>query len=130
MGGSNQINVDLMGTYCEYAADRLLVALGNEVHYGAENPFDWMEMISLQGKSNLFESQFLLPLPSLAFVPFFLALVHVQMRLTRVLFASGVERVSEYSKAGFSAAQSVGGSGFSTPSNSMGAREFVMDEDF
>lgn len=128
MGGSNQINVDLMGTYCEYAADRLLVALGNEVHYGAENSFDWMEMNSLPGKSNLVESQFLLPLPSLAFVPFFLALV--QMRLMRVLFAFGVERVSEYSKAGFSAAQSLGGSGFSTPSTSMGAREFVMDEDF
>lgn len=35
----------------------LLVALGNEKHYNATNPFDWMEIISLQGKTNFFEKR-------------------------------------------------------------------------
>jgi ribonucleoside-diphosphate reductase subunit M2 len=38
-------------------ADRLLVALGNEKVYNDTNPFDFMEMISLQGKANFFESR-------------------------------------------------------------------------
>jgi ribonucleotide reductase beta subunit family protein with ferritin-like domain len=41
--------------YIEFVADRLLVALGYEKLYNAINPFDWMEMISLQGKTNFFE---------------------------------------------------------------------------
>jgi ribonucleotide reductase beta subunit family protein with ferritin-like domain len=36
-------------------ADRLLLALGVSKLYGTANPFDWMEMISLQGKTNFFE---------------------------------------------------------------------------
>jgi len=36
-------------------ADRLLVALGGKKIYNSKNPFDWMEMISLQGKTNFFE---------------------------------------------------------------------------
>ena len=39
-----------MWQYIEFVADRLLVALGYEKLYAAANPFDWMEMISLQGK--------------------------------------------------------------------------------
>ena len=43
---------------CRYiVADRLLVALGTEPHFGASNPFDWMELISLQGKTNFFEKR-------------------------------------------------------------------------
>mmetsp|Transcript_27288 Transcript_27288/g.87442 ORF Transcript_27288/g.87442 Transcript_27288/m.87442 type:complete len:436 (+) Transcript_27288:232-1539(+) len=49
------MNADLMGTYIEFVADRLLVELGCEKRYRASNPFDWMEMISLQGKTNFFE---------------------------------------------------------------------------
>lgn len=42
------MNQDLMSQYIEFVADRLLVALGCEKSYGASNPFDWMETISLQ----------------------------------------------------------------------------------
>ena len=44
------MNARLMGQYVEFVADRLLVALGYAKLYGAANPFDWMELISLQGK--------------------------------------------------------------------------------
>ena len=49
------MNADLMAQYVEFVADRLLVALGYEKLYNAANPFDWMETISLQGKTNFFE---------------------------------------------------------------------------
>ena len=42
------MNAKLMGQYIDYVADRLLVALGCEKLYNTANPFDWMEMISLQ----------------------------------------------------------------------------------
>ena len=51
------MNAELMTQYIEFVADRLLVALGNEKHYGTSNPFDWMELISLQGKTNFFEKR-------------------------------------------------------------------------
>ena len=38
-------------------ADRLLVALGAAKLYSTKNPFDWMELISLQGKTNFFEKR-------------------------------------------------------------------------
>ena len=44
-----------MTQYIECVADRLLVALGVGKLFGSKNPFDWMEMISLQGKTNFFE---------------------------------------------------------------------------
>jgi ribonucleotide reductase beta subunit family protein with ferritin-like domain len=43
--------------YVKFCADRLLVALGYNKLYNAENPFEWMNMISLQGKSNFFEKR-------------------------------------------------------------------------
>jgi len=46
-----------MCQYIEFVADRLLVSLGNEKHWGSSNPFDFMEMISLQGKANFFEKR-------------------------------------------------------------------------
>ncbi|HPF91138.1 MAG TPA: ribonucleotide-diphosphate reductase subunit beta, partial [Flavobacteriales bacterium] len=49
------MNAKLMQQYIEFVADRLLVELGNEKIYNAMNPFDFMEMISLQGKTNFFE---------------------------------------------------------------------------
>jgi ribonucleoside-diphosphate reductase subunit M2 len=49
------MNAGLMATYIEFVADRLCVALGYEPLYGVANPFDWMELISLQGKTNFFE---------------------------------------------------------------------------
>ncbi len=49
------MNNALMSQYIEYVADRLLVALGNPKLYGVDNPFDWMDQISLQGKTNFFE---------------------------------------------------------------------------
>ncbi len=44
-----------MTQYLECVADRLLVALGVPKVWNSKNPFDWMEMISLQGKTNFFE---------------------------------------------------------------------------
>jgi ribonucleotide reductase beta subunit family protein with ferritin-like domain len=49
------INSKLMTQYIECVADRLLVALGAPKVWNSKNPFDWMEMISLQGKTNFFE---------------------------------------------------------------------------
>lgn len=51
------MNSELMVQYIEFVADRLLVALGYSKLYAAENPFEWMEMISLQGKTNFFEKR-------------------------------------------------------------------------
>ena len=51
------MNADLMSQYIEFVADRLLLELGNEKVYNATNPFDFMEMISLQGKTNFFEKR-------------------------------------------------------------------------
>lgn len=51
------MNCTLMCQYIEFVADRLLVSLGNEKHWGSTNPFDFMEMISLQGKANFFEKR-------------------------------------------------------------------------
>ncbi|HCY46138.1 MAG TPA: ribonucleoside-diphosphate reductase [Flavobacteriales bacterium] len=51
------MNSNLMTQYIEFVADRLLVELGCEKVYDATNPFDFMEMISLQGKTNFFEKR-------------------------------------------------------------------------
>ena len=51
------MNADMMSQYIEFCADRLLVALGAPRLYEAKNPFDWMELISLQGKTNFFEKR-------------------------------------------------------------------------
>lgn len=51
------MNSRLMCQYIEFCADRLLVALGCPRHYNVPNPFEWMEMISLQGKTNFFEKR-------------------------------------------------------------------------
>lgn len=51
------MNSKLMTQYIEFVADRLLMELGNEKVFNVENPFDFMEMISLQGKTNFFEKR-------------------------------------------------------------------------
>jgi ribonucleoside-diphosphate reductase beta chain len=51
------MNSDLMSQYIEFVADRLLKELGNEKVYNATNPFDFMDMISIQGKTNFFEKR-------------------------------------------------------------------------
>merc|ERR1712203_658847 len=51
------MNNELMTRYIEFVADRLLSALGHSKTFGATNPFDWMELISLQGKTNFFEKR-------------------------------------------------------------------------
>lgn len=51
------MNSNLMKQYIEFVADRLLLALGNEKVYHATNPFDFMENISLGGKTNFFEKR-------------------------------------------------------------------------
>lgn len=51
------MNSDLMSQYIEFVADRLLVELGNDKVFNATNPFDFMDMISLQGKTNFFEKR-------------------------------------------------------------------------
>ncbi|SMD36178.1 ribonucleoside-diphosphate reductase beta chain [Reichenbachiella faecimaris] len=51
------MNAELMCQYIEFVADRLLLELGCSKQYNATNPFDFMEMISLQGKTNFFEKR-------------------------------------------------------------------------
>merc|ERR1712093_315710 len=51
------INSRSMAEYIRFVADRLLVAVGNTAHYKAENPFEFMKMISLLGKTNFFEKR-------------------------------------------------------------------------
>jgi ribonucleoside-diphosphate reductase beta chain len=51
------MNADLMKQYIEYVADFWLIELGCSKVYGVENPFDFMDMISLQGKTNFFEKR-------------------------------------------------------------------------
>jgi len=51
------MNAGLMTQYLEFVADRLLVELGCERQYNTSNPFDFMDMISLQGKTNFFEKK-------------------------------------------------------------------------
>jgi ribonucleoside-diphosphate reductase subunit M2 len=51
------MNSDLMCQYIEFVADRLSVQLGYDKIYGTKNPFDFMEMISIEGKTNFFEKR-------------------------------------------------------------------------
>jgi len=51
------MNSELMTKYIEFVADRLLTSLGHPKLFNAVNPFDWMELISLQGKTNFFEKR-------------------------------------------------------------------------
>jgi ribonucleoside-diphosphate reductase beta chain len=51
------MNADLMSQYLEFVTDRLLMALGCSKVYNSENPFDFMQNIALQGKTNFFEKR-------------------------------------------------------------------------
>lgn len=51
------MNSKLMTQYLEFVADRLLVELNCDKEYNVSNPFDFMDMISLQGKTNFFEKR-------------------------------------------------------------------------
>ena len=51
------MNAKLMAQYIEYVADRLALQLGYTTLYGAANPFDFMELISIEGKTNFFEKR-------------------------------------------------------------------------
>jgi ribonucleoside-diphosphate reductase beta chain len=51
------MNAEEMCKYIEFVADRLLTTLGAGKVYNAENPFPWMDMISIQGKTNFFEKR-------------------------------------------------------------------------
>merc|ERR1712072_78810 len=51
------MNADMMKDYIDFVADRLLVELGLEKEYNTQNPFEFMELISLQGKTNFFEKR-------------------------------------------------------------------------
>ena len=51
------MNNKLMSNYIEFVADHLLGSLGVQKVYNTSNPFDWMELISLQGKTNFFEKR-------------------------------------------------------------------------
>jgi ribonucleoside-diphosphate reductase beta chain len=51
------MNADLMCQYIEFVADRLIASLGCTKIYNVENPFPWMDMISIQGKTNFFEKR-------------------------------------------------------------------------
>jgi ribonucleotide reductase beta subunit family protein with ferritin-like domain len=51
------MNDKLMADYIEFVADRLAVQLGVGKIYKVQNPFDFMELISLEGKTNFFEKK-------------------------------------------------------------------------
>jgi ribonucleoside-diphosphate reductase beta chain len=51
------MNSELMSQYIEFVADRLLSELGCKKEYNSANPFDFMDMISIQGKTNFFEKR-------------------------------------------------------------------------
>jgi ribonucleoside-diphosphate reductase subunit M2 len=51
------MNQDMMTQYIQFVADRLCSMLGHPMIYNVPNPFDWMELISLQGKTNFFEKR-------------------------------------------------------------------------
>ena len=51
------MNSELMSQYLEFVADRLIVQLGYERYWKTENPFEFMELISLRPKSNFFENR-------------------------------------------------------------------------
>ena len=51
------MNSTLMCQYIEFVADRLVLQLGYDAIYNATNPFDFMEMISIEGKTNFFEKR-------------------------------------------------------------------------
>ena len=51
------MNSELMSKYIEYVGDRLCVQLGTDKIYKTPNPFDFMDMISLERKTNFFESR-------------------------------------------------------------------------
>jgi ribonucleoside-diphosphate reductase beta chain len=51
------MNSDLMSQYIEFVADRLVIQLGYSKIYNSQNPFDFMEMISMEGKTNFFEKR-------------------------------------------------------------------------
>ena len=51
------MNCELMKIYIEFVADRLLTELGCEKYYNKDNPFDFMDNISLEGKTNFFEKR-------------------------------------------------------------------------
>jgi len=51
------MNSEMMAQYIEFVADRLLSQLGYEKKFNSKNPFDFMEMISLEGKTNFFEKR-------------------------------------------------------------------------
>jgi ribonucleoside-diphosphate reductase subunit M2 len=51
------MNSGMMCNYIRFCADRLLLSLGCGRHYKIRNPFEWMETISLQGKTNFFEKR-------------------------------------------------------------------------
>ena len=51
------MNSKLMSDYIEFIADRLITQLGYDKIYNTANPFDFMEMISIEGKTNFFEKR-------------------------------------------------------------------------
>lgn len=51
------MNAQMMSQYIEFVADHWLAALGCDKHYNTANPFEWMELISLEGKTNFFEKR-------------------------------------------------------------------------
>lgn len=51
------MNARMMATYIEFVADHLLSSLGYGTHFNVTNPFPWMDMISIEGKTNFFEKR-------------------------------------------------------------------------
>ena len=52
-----EMNSTMMGNYIKFCADQLLISRSYQRQYKIGNPLKWMEMISLQGKTNFFEKR-------------------------------------------------------------------------
>ena len=110
------MNSDLMCQYIEFVADRLLVSLGNKKIYNKENPFDFMDMISMEGKT-------------VSFSPFFSFIVFCEQSIDSVLLHQQnffEKRVSDYQKAGVMAKQSAKEAGDESGKGAL----FSLEEDF
>lgn len=103
-----------MSQYIEFVADRLVVALGSPKIYGSSNPFDWMELISLQGKAS-------------KLTPTTYCDQFGRADICADFFES---RVSSYAKANVSRAATPGGSSKDGEDDRLSRRIFRTDADF
>lgn len=118
------MNSKLMCQYIEFVADRLLVSLGNEKHYNSTNPFDFMENISLQGKTSEYLGETSMVIISSSEEP------HLWPPFLSLFFPTDFfeKKVAEYAKAGVARKDHVEGD--SSNGTQQNSHAFNLEEDF